>query len=110
MRTLSPTQMKLLWGVFRRMFLHLFRPRYVRKRLSQRLGECQRCGVCCQLGWQCRYLLADDCGSSCRLYAQRRPPNCRTFPIDHRDLADRDLISPNTSCGFSWEHNDKDRD
>ncbi|MBM3335732.1 hypothetical protein FJY63_13825 [Candidatus Sumerlaeota bacterium] len=32
-----------------------------------------------------------------------RPPNCRVFPIDPRDLADRDLVAPDRPCGFSFK-------
>jgi hypothetical protein len=29
-------------------------------------------------------------------------PNCKTFPIDARDLAERDWIAPDTPCGYFW--------
>jgi hypothetical protein len=28
--------------------------------------------------------------------------NCRVFPIDERDLADRDLVLPERACGYSF--------
>lgn len=94
----------LLLGVNRRFFLNLFRRKYVRKSLERRLGECKRCGVCC-------HLVANKCGalhlhkdgqSTCRLYSFYRLPNCRTFPIDPHDIADRDLVAPETPCGYYW--------
>lgn len=94
----------LLIGVLRRFFLNLFFRRYVRESLARRAGECKRCGVCC-------HLVANKCGalrlyktgqSVCRLYHIYRLPNCITFPIDPRDLADRDLISPDSPCGYFW--------
>jgi len=97
-------RMILLRGVIRRFFLNLFRPSYVRESLSRRLGECKRCGVCC-------HLVANKCGalhrhvdgqSTCRLYSVYRLPNCCTFPIDARDLKDRNLVAPNVPCGYSW--------
>ena len=95
-------RLKLLWGTPRRLFWNVCRPGYVRASLAQRSGECRRCGACCWLVWRCRYFHDDDGIPSCRLYTRYRPPNCSKFPIDHRDLADRDLVSPNEPCGFSW--------
>ncbi|MCP3941325.1 MAG: hypothetical protein GY710_07565 [Desulfobacteraceae bacterium] len=99
----SPVRMfRLAWGMTRRLFLNRFRPGYVRKSLSQRQGNCQRCGVCCQLVWRCHYFKNTDAGPSCGIYGRYRPPNCRIFPINSRDLADRDLVSQSVPCGFWW--------
>jgi hypothetical protein len=96
-------RMKLLRGVHRRLHLNWFRPDYISASLTNRLGECQRCGACCQLGWRCRYLQKDAKEiPSCRIHTGWRPPNCHAFPIDQRDIADRDLIAPDVPCGFSW--------
>jgi hypothetical protein len=38
---------------------------------------------------------------SCRTYSTR-PKNCTTFPIDERDLEDRNIINPFEPCGFSF--------
>ena len=96
-------RLKLLRGVHRRLHLNWFRPDYIRASLLHRIGECQRCGACCQLGWRCHYLQKDAKGiPSCRIHTGRRPPNCHAFPIDQRDIADRNLISPTVPCGFSW--------
>lgn len=101
--TLS-TRLVLIRGVIRRLLLNLFRPGYVRASIARRQGDCRRCGVCC-------HLIANRCGalhlfrdghSTCRLYNVYRLPNCRTFPIDPRDLTDRDLVMPDEPCGFSW--------
>jgi hypothetical protein len=98
------TRLVLLQGVIRRLFLNLFRRKYVRASLARRAGECKRCGVCC-------HLVANKCGalhlhkdgqSTCRLYSISRLPNCCTFPIDPRDIADRDLVAPETPCGYYW--------
>jgi Fe-S-cluster containining protein len=37
----------------------------------------------------------------CRIY-NRRPRTCTTFPINERDLRDRDILFPEDSCGFSF--------
>ena len=46
--------------------------------------------------------LHEDGRSTCRLYTVYRLPNCCTFPIDARDLADRDLVAPDIPCGYFW--------
>lgn len=95
----------LLRGVLRRFLLYVFRPSYVRQSMARRQGACKRCGVCC-------HLVANKCGalhlhpeghSTCRLYTVYRLPNCCTFPIDARDVADRDLVAPHAPCGYYWD-------
>jgi len=102
LKKISSLRLKLIWGTPRRLFWSVCRPGYVRASLARRSGECQRCGACCRLVWRCRYFSEKDGVPSCRLYTLYRPPNCRNFPIDHLDLADRDIISPHEPCGFSW--------
>jgi hypothetical protein len=98
-------RLTLLWGVTRRFFLNVFRPGKVRASIARRRGECRRCGVCC-------HLVANKCGalhlhpdgqSTCRMYTVYRLPNCCTFPIDPRDLKDRDLVAPRVPCGYHWD-------
>jgi hypothetical protein len=36
--------------------------------------------------------------------------NCRVFPIDERDLADRDLVLPDRECGFSFARAGSERE
>jgi len=95
----------LLIGVCRRFFLNLFCRKYVRESLARRAGECKRCGACCHLvANKCARLhISREGHSTCRFYDVYRLPNCCTFPIDPRDLADRDLVAPETPCGFFWE-------
>ena len=97
----------ILWrGVLRRFFLYVFCRGYVKRRTAARTGECKRCGVCCHLvankcGWLKR---GADGGTSCRVYKYRWTPNCWVFPIDARDIADRDLVAPaDTPCGYSFQ-------
>ena len=102
---LSPrVRLILLCGVTRRLFLNLFRRSYVRESLASRVGECKRCGVCCHLvANKCaRLRLHPDGHSECWNYNAYRLPNCCTFPIDRRDLADRNLVAPDIPCGYSW--------
>ena len=100
--------MRLILGTPRRLFWNLCRPGYVRESLAQRSGECKRCGACCRLVLKCIYFFYDNGVPACRLYSKYRPPNCSRFPIDHHDLADRNLVSPHEPCGFSWEQAEKD--
>jgi len=92
----------LAWGRLRRLWLNVVRPGYVRESLSRRHGTCRRCGACCQLGSRCRHLGHDEGMAVCAAYGQDRPPNCGSFPIDARDLADRDLIEARVPCGYYW--------
>jgi hypothetical protein len=96
-------RLKLLLGTPRRLIWTVCRPDYVRASVAQRSGQCRRCGACCRLVWRCRFFYHDNGVPACKLYARYRPANCSQFPIDHRDLADRDLVSPHDPCGFSWE-------
>lgn|GEM_PF-389002 len=92
----------LAWGRFRRLWLNLFRPAYVRGSTARRHGTCRRCGACCQLGSRCRHLSHEGGLAVCAAYGESRPPNCGTFPIDERDLADRDRIGVGVPCGYYW--------
>jgi Fe-S-cluster containining protein len=92
----------LLWGKIRRFYRHFACPGYVRENLSRRRGECKRCGACCKLGHICPYLDLDKNGLAlCKVYP-RRSKNCRLFPIDERDIADRDIIMPEVCCGYTF--------
>ncbi len=100
LRSLQPI---LFLGTPRRFLWSVFRPGYVRASLARRRGACRRCGACCRLVWRCRYFFHDQGVPACRLYNRFRFPNCINFPIDRRDLADRDLVSPHTTCGYWWD-------
>ncbi len=97
----------LLWGKVRRLALVTFRPGYVRRSIARRRGECLRCGACCRLGFRCVWLRRNGSTTECRFH-DLRPPNCRLFPIDERDLADRDLILPHRPCGYSFAPEDQE--
>ncbi len=91
------------WGKVRRFCLAALRPGLVKEHAVRREGECARCGACCRLVYKCPALFFDaEGGAACR-YHQVRPMNCRVFPIDERDIADRDLVMPDRSCGFSFK-------
>lgn len=90
-------------GKLRRFYLGHFRKAYVARRIEARRGECARCGACCQLMHRCPWALQCEDGlAGCRIY-ERRPANCRVFPLDRRDLAERDLVRPEQPCGYFFE-------
>ena len=81
-----------LKGVFRRFFLNRFRREYVKNQMKLRKGACYQCGQCCQLAFRCAFLT--NLGK-CLIYHNGRPKQCKTFPIDERDLAEVD-----GECGY----------
>lgn len=94
-------RLRLFWGKMRRQYLIFFRPGYIKRSLERRLGHCARSGACCHLTYTCAFYknLGDTGG--CGVYSLR-PRVCRYFPIDERDLAERDLLMPDHPCGFSF--------
>ncbi|MBM4038989.1 MAG: hypothetical protein FJ290_10805 [Planctomycetes bacterium] len=92
---------RLMWGKARRFGLGLFRRGYVRRSAARREGECRRCGACCKLGYRCQFLRDVGDLTECRFH-RLRPHNCRLFPIDERDLADRDAVAPDVPCGYRF--------
>jgi hypothetical protein len=97
-------RVKLLAGKVRRCYLGVFRRGYIRANVARRRGECRRCGACCQLAFRCGALQNHEHVTACQFH-KYRPLNCRVFPIDERDLADRDLIAPDQPCGFRFDDN-----
>ncbi len=95
-------------GKIRRLLVSKLRKDYVAKQEELRQGECIRCGTCCKLLFNCPYLVELSGGSySCKIH-QKRPLNCRIFPIDHHDIKDRDSKCPDIPCGFSFPRRDED--
>lgn len=89
------------WGKARRFYLAHFRPRYVRESLARRVGDCNRTGACCRLMFTCPLLDQRSEPVRCSIH-EIKPKVCRLFPIDERDLRDRDIIAPDKPCGFSF--------
>jgi len=102
-KTARPTwlvkKVRLAGGKVRRFYLHKFRRAYVEDQVAKRQGDCGRCAACCKLLFICPFLDESGPMATCSIH-DRRPDNCRFFPIDPRDLADRDFIDPNNPCGF----------
>lgn len=98
---LSSKGRTLIKGKFRRAFLSLFP--WVAHKLQNHYGlsgSCQHCSTSCNLLFQCPHW--DDTSSRCSVY-EDRPNICRTFPITPQDIRDRNLVSPETQCGFTFK-------
>jgi hypothetical protein len=95
---------KLGWGKIRRMFLVYLKPQKAKKYLAKRNGECRRCGTCCELMFHCPALVRENGLASCKLYETHRTQVCKTFPLNERDIKDRDLVNPSRRCGFSFNN------
>ena len=66
--------------------------------LAKRQGDCNRCGACCKILFQCPFLATDDEGQyTCRIY-DRRFAQCRLFPLHAADL--REL---GEQCSYTFE-------
>jgi hypothetical protein len=93
------------WASIQRYLLSVFMPEKERNRLKQRLeGECNRCGHCCRILFDCPFLYQEPGGlSHCTIYMTRHAPKvCVVFPLDPADLAEiKRAIAPN-ECSFSY--------
>ena len=92
----------LSWGKMRRMYLVYLKPKHTKLQLNARQGECKRCGACCKLNFACPAMDSNNGLCVCWLYEERSKV-CRSFPIDQRDLKDRDRVLPGTKCGYRFE-------
>jgi len=85
-------------GKLRRLYFIHFRRRHLETAmLGRRGGACRQCGASCRLGYKCFHF--DEARRACRVYSHR-PTICRVFPIDERDLAERDAVMTESRCGF----------
>jgi len=89
----------LVWGKLRRTYLCFVRKDYVRQGHAHRHGECRRCGRCCLMLYRCPFYHLEDGLPACRIH-ETKPRVCRIFPIDERDLRDRDTVANNIPCGY----------
>ena len=65
---------------------------------SNRTGKCKRCGACCKLPNNCRFLEMDEHGLClCKVY-WLRPANCRKYPRTESELLTADC------CGYTFEN------
>lgn len=89
----------MTWGKIRRAWLIAFRKGIVEDKLARRRGACSRCGACCKILFKCPAY--DESGGEprCLIYNDR-PGVCGLFPLDPKDLRDRDIAMPGTKCGY----------
>jgi hypothetical protein len=90
---------RLGWGKIRRWALIFFVRRRVEVDLARRRGSCNRCGACCKLLYRCPAYDESSGEGKCLIYNDR-PGICALFPINEKDLRDRDIVMPEQSCGF----------
>ena len=55
----------------------------------RRFGSCNRCGACCKIVYRCPFLTEENGMYGCAIY-ERRPDQCRRFPVETRDIAELD--------------------
>jgi hypothetical protein len=94
------------WGKVRRAFLIAFRKGRVQEKLDRRRGACSRCGACCKIMFKCPAYDDSDGNPKCLIYNDR-PGVCSLFPLDEKDLRERDFVMPGTKCGFYFEDGPK---
>lgn len=88
-------------GKVRRFVAHTLRKKHVAHCLEIRQGECARCGACCKLLFKCPFLdTMPDGSTSCRIH-EKRPMNCRIFPLDMKDIAERGFFM-DKPCGYHF--------
>jgi hypothetical protein len=94
------------WGKIRRGFLIAFRKKRVLEKLDRRRGDCTRCGACCKILFKCPAYDDADGVPKCLIYNDR-PGVCGLFPLDEKDLRERNFVMPGRKCGY-W-FTDKER-
>lgn len=92
----------MCWGKIRRAFLIAFRKKRVVQKLERRRGACTRCGACCKILFDCPAYDDSDGNPKCLIYNDR-PGVCGLFPLDEKDLRDRNIVMPDRKCGFYFE-------
>lgn len=91
--------LKHLWGKLRRSSYTLLFHGYVKRQHERRRGACNNCGACCMMFHICPWLEMKSGKSRCTIYT-RYGESCKIFPVDERDLRDRDMVMPDKKCGF----------
>jgi hypothetical protein len=89
------------WGKVRRFYYWTLRKDYITRSHARRRGECTRCGACCKLMFRCPWL-DESSGLPACIRHETRPMNCKVYPIDEADIADRDSVRPDRKCGYSF--------
>ncbi len=85
------------FGKARRWFKTYIYTRQTVQTLSARTGECNRCGACCKIIFQCPFYLEEEGKGSCRIYGQHFS-QCKLFPLEPKDL-----IGIDDQCGYKFD-------
>lgn len=88
-------------GKLRRFLLVSFARGKVRRKLERREGSCARCGTCCKLLLRCPALVESNGIYKCLIYDDR-PGVCGLFPLDEKDIEERNIIRSDIPCGYSF--------
>lgn len=93
------------WASLRRNAMAILLPKAYAKQLRNRVeGECNRCGHCCRLLFDCPFLYQEPGGPShCTIYMTKHAPRvCVIYPLDPWDLAEiKRAVAPN-ECSFTF--------
>jgi hypothetical protein len=92
---------KMAWGKVRRFMWPKLAPKSFQESLAKREGHCTRCGACCKLLFKCPHLKEKNGIYACGIQG-KKPGNCIRFPIDARDLRERDMVMPEVKCGYTF--------
>jgi hypothetical protein len=94
------------YGAFRRWYLSKILPDKVLYRwMPYRKGECNRCGLCCKIIFDCSFFVKNEQGTACSIYTDPKhaPSACVVFPIDPKDIQEvHKQIAP-APCPFHFE-------
>jgi hypothetical protein len=93
------------WGALRRTILPQILPdELLRRWKPYQRGQCNLCGACCQIQFQCSFMVRDgEHVTHCSIYqSDHAPKACLVFPIDPLDLhmLQREI---GYSCTFYYE-------
>ncbi len=85
-------------GKVRRFLLLRFRKSYATEQIEKRQGECNQCGNCCEILFQCPFLVKNDTDDTyCSIY-ENRPKQCAAFPVNEKCLSEVDF-----DCSYSFD-------
>lgn len=93
------------WGALRRALLANMLPdNLVMRYKAYQRGECNRCGLCCKIQFQCPFLIDEGpFNTRCGIYTTPHAPQaCIKFPLDPMDLRllQREI---GNACTFYYE-------
>lgn len=77
------------WAALRRAMISNFLPDTLAYRYkAYQQGECNRCGLCCKIQFQCPFFLDEgEYNTRCSIYTTPHAPSaCLKFPLDPTDL------------------------